>query len=227
MHNGGPFFTLYYRMNYINEPLIIGISGGSGSGKTYLLKKLLNHYPASEICLVSMDHYYRPIEEQSCDENGEVNFDLPGSILEEELYHDIMQLRSGRDVQIKEYHFNQPGIEADIITFSKAPILVLEGLFTFHFSRIADLCHIKVFIESDEELSLSRRITRDAAERSLTKDQVLYQWNNHVKPAYDLYLLPYRSQADLIIENTQHEPNLDSLFERISQHKRADQVSKA
>lgn len=212
-------------MKYINEPLIIGISGGSGSGKTYLLKKLLHHYPASEICLVSMDHYYRPLEQQSFDENGEVNFDLPGSILEEELYNDILQLKAGRDVQIKEYHFNQPGIEADIITFSKAPILVLEGLFTFHFSRIADLCHLKVFIESDEALSLSRRITRDAAERSLSKEQVLYQWNNHVKPAYDLYLLPYRNQADLIIENTETEPDLDTLFNRISQHKQQHHCS--
>ncbi len=200
----------------IKPEIIIGISGGSGSGKTYILNKLIHAYPSTEICLLSQDHYYKPLSEQQFDENGEVNFDLPESIYEDELWNDIQQLKQGLSVEKLEYTFNHPELEPSLMILRPAPILVIEGLFIFHLARIAKLLDIRVFIESDRALCLERRIIRDIAERSLTREQVVYQWNYHVQPAYEHYLLPYRELADILITNKIGEPELDPIYKSIA-----------
>ncbi len=187
-----------------SKPYLIGIAGGSASGKTFLLNSLLNHFTDSEICLISQDHYYKPIEHQLIDENGEVNFDLPEGIDKEHLLKDVNQLLQGKSFQKMEYTFNNPLAKPKELTICPAPLIVIEGLFIFHFKELFDAFDLKVFIDADHDIKLNRRLTRDQEERGYSKESILYQWHNHVMPAFDKYLLPYKEFSDVIIHNNDH-----------------------
>lgn len=188
----------------MNKPFIIGIAGGSGSGKTFFLNCFLSHFQHHEICLISQDDYYRPKETQPIDENGIINFDLPQCINDENLLIDLKALIDGRSIQKKEYTFNVNEENAKMLTINSAPIILVEGLFVFHYPELASLFDMRVFLDADEEITLNRRLKRDKAERGLTDEIVRYQWINHVLPAYAKYLLPYKHTADKLIMNNTH-----------------------
>lgn len=187
-------------MNF-KKPYLIGIAGGSASGKTYLLNALLNHFNADEICLISQDHYYKPQAEQFVDENGQINYDLPEGIDKTKLVADIDQLLLGNTIQKLEYTFNNPAAKPKELTIHPAPIIVIEGLFIFHFQELFNAFDLKIFIDADHDIKLTRRLERDQIERGYSKESILYQWHNHVMPAFDQYLLPFQNQCDVIIHN--------------------------
>ncbi len=186
------------------KPFIIGIAGGSGSGKTFFLKCFLHHFKPGEVSLISQDDYYRPKQEQKIDENGWINFDLPEGIDDARLLHDLQKLISGEAVEKKEYTFNVNEENARLLTIDSAPIIIVEGLFVFHFQELAKLFDMKIFMDADEEITLNRRISRDEIERGYTRDMVMYQWVNHVLPAYRQFLLPYKDICHKIILNNKH-----------------------
>ncbi len=189
------------------SPVLVGITGGSASGKTTFIKKLSEIFNANQICVISQDHYYKPLSEQIQDENGEVNFDLPEAIDFDRLLKDIKQLQKGQQVELVEYTFNNPKKFPKKLTWMPRPIIIIEGLFIFYHPKVAKVFDLKLFIEANQEVMLKRRLSRDFAERAMTKEQILYQWNNHVKPSYDKYLLPYREDVDMIIMNNTHFDN--------------------
>jgi len=191
----------------MNKPFVIGVAGGSGSGKTFFLNCFLNHFTDSEICLISQDDYYKPMATQPIDENGWINFDLPVCIDDQKLLEDLRTLIAGGNVQKKEYTFNVAEDKARILNIKSAPIIVVEGLFIFHYQELAGLFDMRIFLDADEELTLYRRIKRDTAERGYTEDMIMYQWVNHVLPAYNAYLLPYKNTADKVILNNTHVAN--------------------
>jgi uridine kinase len=184
-------------------PFIIGISGGSGSGKTLLVSKLKEKFGAEQVCFISQDEYYKEKQYQQKDENGIENFDLPTAIDQAQLYKDIQSLRSGEQVQKKEYTFNNPALVPRMLTFVPAPVLVIEGIFVFHFEEICSLLDLSVFIHTKKELKLARRITRDAEERGYDLEHVLYSQKNHINPAYRKYIKPYRHEADVVVPNNE------------------------
>lgn len=187
------------------KAFVIGIAGGSGSGKTFFLKCFLNHFKENEICLVSQDdYYYRVAHNMTAEENKHYNFDLPATIDNDLFLKDIKKLISGETVCQKEYTFNNPALEPRLLEIKPAPIVMVEGLFILHFKEIAELIDLKIFIDADEDIALKRRLKRDLHERGYPEDDVLYKWNNHVVPAYKDYLLPYRDQCDVIITNNTH-----------------------
>ncbi len=185
----------------MQKPYLVGIAGGSASGKTFLLNSLLNHFEKEEICLISQDHYYKPIETQLVDENGQINFDLPEGIERERLYEDICQLLLGNTIKKQEYTFNVHKDNPEILCINPAPIIVIEGLFIFHYTELFDLFDYKVFVDADHDIKLNRRLMRDQLERGYTEDMILYQLYNHVMPAYDAYLLPYKPSCEFVIHN--------------------------
>ena len=187
-----------------SKPFIIGIAGGSGSGKTFFLNCFLNYFEKNEVSLISQDDYYKPIEQQPRDENGWVNFDLPQCIDNVRLLADLNALIAGGTVEKKEYTFNMAEETARMLTIHSAPIIIVEGLFIFHFKEIASLFNMRIFMDAEEEITLNRRLKRDMAERGYTHDMIMYQWINHVLPAYNTYLLPYKSTADKVILNNTH-----------------------
>ncbi len=183
------------------KSFIIGITGGSGSGKTTFIKKLANSFSPKQLCIISQDDYYRPREEQKKDENGIINFDLPESIDDRTFLNDIQKLIQGQAIRKQEYTYNNKSAQPKIITFHPAPIIIVEGLFVFHYKKIANLFDLKVFIHSKENLKVIRRIKRDKIERNYPLDDVLYRYENHVLPTFEKYILPYKEKADIIINN--------------------------
>lgn len=185
----------------MGKPYIIGIAGGSGAGKTLFLKRIQAYFNAENISVISQDNYYRPAHEQVRDENGEINFDRPEGIDHEAFLKDIEALSGNKLVQRREYMFNQPGVTGKNIIIKPAPLIIVEGLFIFHFPEIRNLLDLKIFIDAHHETRWERRLKRDHHERGLSHETIHYQWNNHVVPAFDMYLLPYKADTDMVIEN--------------------------
>ena len=201
------------------KPFVIGIAGGSGSGKTFFLKCFLKHFKENEVCLVSQDdYYYRVAHTMTAEENKHYNFDLPATIDNDLFLKDIKKLVSGKTVYQKEYTFNNAALEPKLLEIKPAPIVMVEGLFILHFKEITELIDLKIFIDADEDIALKRRLKRDLHERGYPEDDVLYKWNNHVMPAYKDYLLPYKEQCDeIIINNTHVADDIIQLTNRISE----------
>lgn len=184
-----------------NKPYVIGIAGGSGSGKTFFLNCFLNHFKTDEICLISQDDYYIPVGELTQEQNKLHNFDLPNAIDDKQFFTDIQKILNGETIYKKAYKFNKKNAEQEILEIKPASILIIEGLFILHYPEIASLLNLKIFIQAQEEVALQRRIKRDFIERGYSENDVRYKWNNHVLPSYNEYLLPYRTVADKIIDN--------------------------
>jgi uridine kinase len=185
----------------MQAPFIVGITGGSASGKTTFLKKLIEAFHPSQICLVSQDNYYKDRKTQEVDANGVINFDLPTSINDHEYAQDIIRLRSGEKVCRKEYTFNNPNVVPKDLEFVPAPIIVVEGIFVFYFQEVAKLLDLKVYIDAKEHVKVLRRIVRDKVERGYDLDDVLYRYEHHVAPTYEKFISPYKYDADIIIPN--------------------------
>jgi uridine kinase len=187
------------------RPFIIGIAGGSGSGKTFFLKCFRQHFTADEVCLVSQDDYYIPVAHtMTAEENKLYNFDLPDTIDHQHFNQDIERLINYETIVKKEYTFNNPDAVPKLLEIKPAPIMLVEGLFILHFREIADQLDMKIFIDADEEVALHRRLKRDFIERGYSHDDAMYKWINHVVPAYKQYLLPYKDECDLVITNNTH-----------------------
>lgn len=190
-----------------NKPFIIGIAGGSGSGKTFFLNCFLHHFKHDEVTLVSQDDYYFPVGEMTQEENKLYNFDLPSTIDNEQFLMDIKKLVKGEVIYKKEYNFNNPLAVTKILEIHPAPIIIVEGLFILHFQEIAAMLDHRIFVEADDEIALARRIKRDGIERGYSEEDVTYKWINHVVPAYKEYLLPYRSTCDKVVANNFNTPD--------------------
>lgn len=186
-----------------NRPFVIGVAGGSGSGKTYFLRSLLNHFEPDQICIVSQDDYYIPVGDLSPEENKLYNFDLPRTIDNEKFQVDVETLIKGESVFKKEYTFNNPNAIPKMLECKPAPILVVEGLFIFHFAAINNLLDMRIFIDAHEELALQRRLKRDQEERGYSHEDIMYKWEHHVVPAYNEFLLPHKLNADIIVDNNE------------------------
>lgn len=189
-----------------HTPYVIGIAGSSGSGKTYFLKKFLNHYPAEKITLISQDDYYIPANTKTREENRLYNFDVPTAIDRKSFFEDIQSLLNGQTIYRKEYTFNNPDLKPQTLKIEPAPLLIVEGLFIFHYQEINKLLDYKFFLNAPDEIALQRRLKRDRIERGYDHDDVMYKWIHHVTPSYQKYLLPYKSKCDIIIENHSDNP---------------------
>lgn len=186
------------------KPFTIGITGGSGSGKTFFLKNLESRFTNNELCLISQDHYYHPREMQQHDERGIKNFDLPESIDHKQFQHDIQTLKRGEVLNKKEYTFNNPNVTPKILEFKPAPVIIVEGLFVQYFPDIESELDLKIFIEAKDHVKLSRRIKRDNEERGYDLEDVLYRYENHVMPVYETLIKPLKHRADIVIPNNSH-----------------------
>jgi len=190
----------------MNKPYILGIAGGSGSGKTFFLKCFLEHFAADEVCLVSQDDYYFPVgHNMTKEENRLYNFDLPSTIDHDHFEEDIENLIKWKTITKKEYTFNNADAVPRMLEIKPAPILIVEGLFILHFKKISETLDLKIFIEADDDIALQRRLKRDLIERGYSHDDVMYKWINHVVPAYKEYLLPYKDECDRVIVNNSHK----------------------
>ncbi|HLT73765.1 MAG TPA: hypothetical protein VKZ68_01725 [Ohtaekwangia sp.] len=185
----------------MGKPFTIGITGGSGSGKTFFIRKVESFFAPEEITLLSQDHYYHPRERQVTDNNGVKNFDLPEAIDQDLFLEDIRRLKRGETVTKLEYTFNNPAVQPATLELKPAPILIVEGLFIFSFPEIEKELDLKIFIEAKDYVKLSRRIIRDNEERGYDLADVLYRYQHHVMPVYESLIEPLKHHADIVIPN--------------------------
>ena len=164
-----------------------------------------------------MDNYYLPIEEQLLDANGQVNFDLPTALDQQALVADLRKLKSGEPIEVKEYHFNAPPGKNVLITLEPSPVIIVEGLFLFHYAEVSELIDFSIFMDVDPEIQLDRRLYRDQETRGYTREAILYQWDNHVIPCFEQFLMPYEGHADFRFRNDhQHDQEFERLLESLT-----------
>lgn len=184
-----------------HKPYLIGITGGSGSGKTRIIHELRDLFSEEQLCIISQDEYYHPREQQVWDDAGYQNFDLPKAIDDRAFTDDIRKLIERKEVRKKQYVFNNPNKEPTFLVFLPAPIIIVEGLFVFYFPEIRELLDLKIFIDAEDVIKLKRRIIRDAGERNYPLEDVLHRYEFHVLPSYKAHIEPFKQQAHLVINN--------------------------
>lgn len=188
----------------IVKPFLIGITGGSGSGKTSFIKAIRTAFTPSEVCILSQDDYYFPRDKQEVDDAGVKNFDLPSSIDKKSFKKDLEKLLDGQAVELLEYTFNNERANPKMLRFDPAPVIIVEGIFVLHFKKIRRLLDLKVFLHAKENLKVIRRIKRDQVERNYPIEDVLYRYEKHVMPTFERYIEPYMDNADIVINNNDH-----------------------
>ncbi len=202
----------------MHKPVVLGICGGSGSGKTTLLKRLSERFAHFKPSIFSMDNYYLPIEKQQKDKNQVVNFDLPTALNQELLEEDLSKLIAGNPIHVKEYFFNAPPNKNVLITVQPSQFIIVEGLFLFHYKRVSDVLDFSIFVDVEDKVQLDRRLYRDEDSRGYKREDILYQWNNHVLPCYTKYILPYKENASCIYYNDENsEQNFEKLAMELNQ----------
>ncbi len=199
----------------MSKKLIVGITGGSGVGKTTLIDLLYKEFP-NKITTFSLDNYYLPIEKQALDENGHVNFDLPSGLDVERMESDFLKLISDQSISFSRYNFNNPINEREKVILEPKDIILVEGLFVMYYPFLKEKLDYKVYLKVDPSVQLERRLKRDVKERNYLREDIIYQWNNHVLPAYKNYVSPFENESDLIITNNMSfDKNMHILIEKI------------
>jgi uridine kinase len=194
---------------------LVGVVGGSASGKGTVVSRLLSHY-GDRAAVLRMDDYYRPIDQVPRDAEGEPNFDEPASLDLERLARDLDILRSGKGLQIQSYTFNQPGVTPEPLSIPACAVVFLDGLFLLHDEGVRSRLDLTVLIHATPETRFARRLARDQAERSLTPDIIQYQWDRHVRPGDLRYLDPVAHLANVVLDNNEAvEPDLTAAVSAI------------
>lgn len=179
---------------------ILALIGGSGSGKSTVLDGLRNHF-GERAAVLSLDNYYRPKSELPVDENGETNFDMPVVIDDETMVSDIDVLRAGKSIHLSTYTYNRDVMKSETVTIDPAEWLIVEGLFAMAYPAMEERVDLVGYIDASPEIRLARRIARDGSERGYTEDEVRYQWKNHVRPADLQFIEPWKTKADVVVDN--------------------------
>ena len=184
---------------------IIGISGGSGSGKTYIAKGLTKRYKKGFVNLIYQDSFYKDLSHLTIEQRAEKNFDNPEAIDFELLIQVIKTLSLGDPVQIPIYDFTKHIRTNNFIDLKPSPIIVLDGTLIYTQPKLLELIDLKIFIDAPDKLRLSRRIKRDTDERGRTPNSIMTQYSKSVRPMFDQFVAPTAKYADIIVDSNKHE----------------------
>ena len=179
--------------------IIIGVAGGSGSGKTTIARKLLETFEAEDAVLVEQDAYYKELHIESIDERAKMNFDHPNAIEFELLRENLLDLVHGKTVERPIYDFSTHMRKSEKVIINPSRIIIVEGILIFAVPEIRELFDIKIFVDTDADEMLLRRMERDIKERGRTVDAVRDQYVSTVKPMYLEFAEPSKRYADVII----------------------------
>jgi len=197
------------------EPFVIGITGLSGSGKSFYVN-LLKEKLGNNVCVVGFDDYYKSLDQQITDENGETNYDLPSALHQDKFHADLLKLIDYQTVEIKKYQFENYDAPEVIEIINPAPILVVEGLFVLDYQPVNKLLNFRIFMDCNLELCFNRRLLRDVSQRNIPENKSKYQWKHHVLPAFEKYIVPYKESCNMVIENNgSPDENIAAIIQEI------------
>ena len=201
------------------DTILIGIAGGTGSGKTTLANKLVDSFGGDEVSILRHDNYYRRHDEMEYEERTKLNYDHPDAFDTELLCEHISALKAGRSIQMPVYDYALHNRSDKNIEVKPAPVIVLEGILIFAEAALCDLMDIKVFVDTDADVRILRRIVRDVKHRGRSLDSVISQYLTTVKPMHEQFVEPSKRRADIIIpEGGENQVALDMLIQRVRKH---------
>lgn len=184
--------------------LVIGIAGGTGSGKTTVVNQIIDELPENEVCVISQDSYYKSTDSLTYEERIKINFDHPRAIDFELLETHLSDLKRGKVIQQPVYSFVTHNRTNDHIETHPRKVVIVEGILIFNNKKLLDLFDIKIFVHADADERLIRRVRRDIKERGRDIDEVLDRYKNTLKPMHQQFIEPTKSFADIIIPNDRY-----------------------
>jgi uridine kinase len=184
--------------------MIIGICGGTGSGKTTVANKILQSVSANEVAFIQQDSYYRDLDRMPLDYRQQVNFDHPDALDNDLLVEHVRALKSGRAVELPIYDFKNHARRRETLGMEPKLITIIEGILIFNEKRLLEEMDIKVFVDTPDDIRFIRRLRRDIAERGRTVDSVIEQYLATVRPMHMQFVEPSKRCADVIIPEGGH-----------------------
>ena len=198
--------------------LVIGIAGGTGSGKTTLMKNLIARF-GDVVTVLSHDNYYRRHDELSYEERCQLNYDEPAAMETELMVRHLDALRHWQEIDCPVYDFSVHNRSDETIRVVPRKVIIVEGILIFADEALRELMDIKIFVDTDADVRLCRRIKRDVNKRGRTLESVLTQYQTTVKPMHEKYVEPSKKYADLVVpEGGKNFVALDMIIDRIQRH---------
>ncbi len=199
--------------------ILIGIAGGTGSGKTTLADRLVENFGSHEVSILRHDNYYKQHDEMSYEERTTLNYDHPDAFDTELLCGHIRALKSGQEIAMPVYDYAVHNRSERTVAVAPAPVIVLEGVLIFAEQELCGLMDIRVFVYTDADVRILRRIIRDVKERGRSLDSVIEQYLTTVKPMHEQFVEPGKRRADIIIPQGGNNPvALEMLIQRVRKH---------
>lgn len=186
------------------HPVIIGIAGGTGSGKTTVTNVILQRVGAQHIALLPHDAYYRDVKDLSREDRARINYDHPDSLETDLLVQHIRQLKLGLPVELPVYDFTTDSRTAQTVHIEPRPVILVEGILIFTEKALRDLMDVKIFVDTDADIRFIRRLQRDIKDRGRTAESVVQRYLNTVRPMHLEFVEPSKRYADVIIPEGGH-----------------------
>lgn len=183
------------------KPILIVIAGGSASGKTTVVNKIINELNSKNVTVIKHDDYYKDLSHLPIEERAKVNFDHPHSLDSDLFVSQLKTLLDGKSIEKPTYDFVCHNRSKITETINPTKVIVTEGILVLEDERVRDLADIKIFVESDDDIRFIRRLVRDTKERGRSIESVINQYLNTVKPMYYAFVKPTKRYADIIIPN--------------------------
>ena len=202
-------------MNNSRVPIIIGIAGGTGSGKSTFTNRLKKRF-GDHVTVIYHDNYYRRHDDISFEERKKINYDHPDSLETELLIEHLEQLKNGQSIMCPVYDYTVHNRSNDVVEIKPSNIIILEGILVLSDERLRQMVDIKVFVDADADERILRRVLRDVKERGRDIDNIIEQYLTTVKPMHYLYVEPMKMYADIVINSGMNEVALDLVANKIS-----------
>ncbi len=199
------------------EILIIGIAGGTGSGKTTITKRLMSEF-GDKVTAIYHDNYYKAHHDMPLAERAKLNYDHPNAFDTDLMVSDLKKLHAGQAIECPVYDYTIHDRSDRTITIKPSPVIIVEGIMIFASEELRNLINIKIFVDTDADVRILRRILRDVNERGRSLDSVITQYLTTVKPMHEAFVEPSKRYADIIIpEGGQNEVALEMVIGRVRQ----------
>ena len=198
--------------------LVIGIAGGTGSGKTTLMKNLIERF-GDVVTVLSHDNYYRRHDDLTYEERCKINYDEPAALETDLMAYHLDLLRQGESIECPVYDFTQHNRSDETVLVVPKSVIIVEGILIFENKPLRDLMDVKIFVDTDADVRLCRRIKRDVEKRGRSLESVLTQYQTTVKPMHEKYVEPSKRFADIVVpEGGKNLVALDMIMGRIMRH---------
>jgi len=182
----------------VSAPLVLGIAGGTASGKTTVARKIHEAF-ASRVAFIDQDSYYRPLDHLSLEQRREVNFDHPDAFDSDLLVEHVKSLKAGKAIEKPVYDFVTSTRQQRTATVSPADLILIEGILVLHMEQLRREMDVRIFVETEDDVRIIRRLTRDIKERGRDFDHVIHQYFQHVRPMHMAFVEPSKRWADIVV----------------------------